>query len=233
MLSACPAGTPTFSVCVVSSADVMPFPDAGAGGGPWRDSVIAVAATVEAVGVGTAPAQCRDARVFGAPASSDRWLQVRTANDVVWTIGLAGLGTAPVVQIGQSVTLDLELVNARPGPPTIQNPSYNGYVQLSDSDGTPLLWAGIDRYLAAWLSLASGQPLCRQVASSFCSVTRYDVKATINGTVAIVAPFSAVNLAGYTLAVGEYDVLTTALSVHSECNFTALPSFAAAAVKAP
>jgi hypothetical protein len=175
-----------------------------------------------------------DARVFGAPASSDRWLQVRTANDVVWTIGLAGLGTAPVVQVGQSVTLDLELVNARPGPPTIQNPSYNGYVQLSDSDGTPLLWAGIDRYRATWLSLAMGEPLCRHGASLNCPITRYDVRATINGTVATVAPFSAVNLAGYTLAVGEYGVRTSVLSFqHTECNFIALPPFAAAAVKAP
>ena len=98
-LPACPTGTPTFSVCVVSDADVLPFPDTA----QWHDSVVAGAATVEAVGMGAAPAQCPTARVFGAATSSDWWLQARTTGGVLWTIGLGGLGNAPLVQAGDAV----------------------------------------------------------------------------------------------------------------------------------
>jgi hypothetical protein len=231
MLPACPTGTPTFSVCVVSDADVMPFPDAGIGGMPWSDSVMAAAA-VEAVGMGAAPAQCRNARVFGAEIDSDWWLQVRTTNNVLWTIGLGGLGNAPVVQAGQSVRLDLEYLQTIP---FMQNPRYEGYVQLSDTGGTPLLWAGSNRFSASWLSLTAGQPLCNY-ASGPCRNTQYDVIATVNGSAATVAPFSAAYLGGYYLAVGQYYLpsgVGGGSGSHTECAFTAPPAFAAAAVKAP
>ena len=224
VLPVCPTGTPTFSVCTVSSADLIPLP------GTSHDSVVAAAATVEAVGMGTAPAQCRNARVFGAATNSDWWLQVRTADDVLWTIGLGGLGNAPIVQVGDSVRLDLEY-QRRPaiGP---MPPWASGSVQLSNTAGTPLLWAGSNSYSTTWLSLMMGQTLCGQRTGTFgCPTTRYDVIATINGSVATVAPFSAAYLGGYYLALGEYDI--PGPNIHTECSVDGPPPFAAAVVKAP
>jgi hypothetical protein len=226
MLPACPAGTPTFSVCVVSDADLLPLPT----GTTWRDSVAAAAATVEAVGMGAAPAQCAIGRVFGAATSSDWWVQVRTAGGVLWTIGLGGLGNAPLVQAGDAVTLDLDYSSV---PAYLMSgPAYfSGYVQLSNTAGTPLLWAGSTTSGVTWLSLAGGQPLCGQ--SLGCPFTQYDVTATINGSIATVAPFSATHLAGYYLAVGQYEIsMITAAEAHG-CLLNRRPPFSAAAVKEP
>src|SRR5262245_36937013 len=51
-LPACPSGAPTFSVCVVNNADVLPLPNMS------RDTITAAAVTVEAVGTCAAPAPC-------------------------------------------------------------------------------------------------------------------------------------------------------------------------------
>jgi hypothetical protein len=237
MLPVCPTATPTFSVCVVSDADVLPFPATAT----WRDSVMAAAATVEAVGVGAAPAQCANARVFGAATSSDWWVQVRTAGGVLWTIGLGGLGDAPVVHAGDAVRLDLDYWRTTTMPGL---PMPSGHVQLSNTAGTPVLWAGLNfssgvTWLSpsgvTWLSLAVGQPLCGY-ESGLCPVRRYDVIATVNGSVATVAPFSAVDLGGYYLAVGQFDLRGGGGGTgggHTECAFNLPPPVAAAAVKAP
>jgi hypothetical protein len=224
VLPVCPSGTATFSVCAVSNADSLPLPEMS------RDSVVAAAATVEAVGMGTPPAQCGNARVFGAATNSEWWLQLRTADSVLWTIGLGGLGTAPFVQTGDAVRLDLEYqVRPRSGPTPA---TAFGSVQLSNSAGTPLLWAGSNAYGATWLTLQMGQTLCGQKFGAFgCPSTRYEVIATVNGSVATIAPFSAVRLGGYTVAVGEYAV--QAPNVHTECSVDGPPPFTAAAVKAP
>ena len=76
----CPSGMVTFSICVVNDADMLPLGGSGGASGAIHDSIVAAAATVEAIGTGAAPAQCQNARVFGAAVSSDRWLQVRTAD---------------------------------------------------------------------------------------------------------------------------------------------------------
>jgi hypothetical protein len=223
----CPTGTAMFSVCVVNNTDVLPFPS-GAGGGPEHDSVTAAPATVEAVGTGAAPAQCQSARVFGAAVSSDRWFQIRTADSKLWTIGVGGLGSAPIVKTGDSVTLDLTYQFTPSSGP--MSPAISGSVQLSNSAGTPLLWAGDNTYSAPWLSLNSGQALCDQTTGPFgCPTTRYQVTATVNGSVATLEPFSATNLGGYYLAVGEYTVVSQI--VHTQCAFDPPPVFAAAAVK--
>lgn len=226
MSAACPAGTPTFSVCVVSSADMMPFPMT------VSDSVTAAAATVEAVGTGSAPAQCQSARVFGAATTSDRWFQVRTADKVLWTVGLAGLGNAPMIQVGDAVTLDL--VYARPMYASqVTGLEAVGHVQVSATSGTPLLWAGANNYYsAAWLSLMTGQALCRDTTTNAgCPSTRYEVMATVNGSSATLAPFSATSIGGYYLAVGEYDIGEP--RSQTECSYGAPAAFMAAAVKAP
>ena len=139
MLPTCPEGTPTFSsVGVVNSADVLPTARMS------RDTIMAAAVTVEAVGTGAAPAQCQNARLFGAATSSDWWLQVRTADNRLWTIGLAGLGNAPFVQVGDPVKLDLDyqrtMLSGVPISPVV--PRVTGSLQLSNAAGTPLLWAG-------------------------------------------------------------------------------------------
>jgi len=231
MLQECPWGTPTFSVCVVSDADMLPFPATAT----WRDSVVAAAATVEAVGTGTAPAQCPNARVFGAPTSSDWWVQVRTASGLLWTIGVGGLGSVPLVQVGDAVSLDLDYSRTPGADPFHGGPPVRagGYVQLSNTAGTPLLWAGSTTSGVTWLSMAPRQPLCGSTPD-FCPVTRYDVMATVNGSVATVAPFSAVYLAGYYVAIGEYNIRGAdgKFVGHTGCAFSTPPPFAAAAVKA-
>lgn len=229
MLAVCPTGTPTFSVCVVSDADILPLSN-GSGGSPEtaRDSITAAAATVEAIGTGAAPAQCSSARVFGATTSSDWWLQVRTADTKLWTIGLAGLGNALNVQIGDHVTFDLQHVRMPQSP--FAPGSAVGSVQLSDAAGTPLLWAGADTVMASWLTLDQGQPICGS-NNNGCMTTRYEVIATVNGSVATLAPFSATYIGGYYFVAGALDQSRPALQ--TECAHTAAPPFPAAAVKAP
>jgi hypothetical protein len=193
----------------------------GAGGAAQYESIKGAGVTVEAIGTGAAPAQCRSGVVFGAAANSDRWLQVRTPDQVLWTIGLGGLGNAPMVATGDHLTFDLEFYGASVGG--------GGYVQLSDAAGTPLVWAGSTTFGLTWLSLTRGGPVCGIANGSGCSF-RYDVAVTLNGTVATAAPFSAMSIGGYDLAVGEYDdgMATTS----SGCGYPAFPLFAAAAVKA-
>jgi hypothetical protein len=220
---ACPTGTPTFSVCLISDADVLPFHP---GGELFQDSVMADA-TIEAVGTGTAPAQCMNARIFGAATNSDRWLQVRAPNNRLWTIGLAGLPDTPAFRAGDPVRLDIDYRRVQNVPTSWKT---FGYVQLSDPAGTPLLWAGLDSYSTTWLSLVMGERLCG-VSTGLCHSARHDVRATINGTAATVAPFSAVSLAGYHLAVGEYDV--PFFGGHSGCSQFPTPPLAAVAIKTP
>lgn len=222
-LPACPTGAPTFSVCVVSDADVLPFSATAT----WHDSVTAAAATVEAVGAGAAPAQCQSARVFGAATSSAWWVRVGAADKGFWTIGVGGLGDTPLVQAGETVTLDLDYyrTNTMPGLPT-----PGGHVQLSDRAGTPLLWAGSTSAGTTWLSLAPGRALCARANGTGCNITRYEVSATVNGNVATVAPFGAVSLGGYDLVTGQYE---TGAGFHTECSANGPPPFSAAAVKRP
>jgi len=227
----CPTGTVTFSVCIVNDADMLPLEGDGGVAGERHDLVMAAAATVEAVGAGAAPAQCQSARVFGAPTTSDWWLQVRTADTRLWTIGVGGLGNTVAIKTGDSVTLDLVYQYTPAGGFWQMPAAISGHLQLSDAAGTPLLWAGLNSFNSGtWLSLTSGQPVCDQRTGS-CPSTRYDVKATINGSVATVAPFSATSLAGYHVAVGEYAVVRQI--IHTECAFMGPPALAAAALKMP
>src|SRR5262249_28259690 len=186
-----------------------------------------------AVGPGTAPAQCQNARVFGAATSSDSWVQVRTADKVLWTIGLGSLGNAAMVKTGDVVTFDLDYQRTNNfGPVSGGPPKASGHVQLSNAVGTALLWAGTTSSGSTWLSLTMGQPICDLPSKFDCVSTRFDVVATVNGSVATFAPFSADYLGGYYLAVGEYD-LSMAINTDSGCFFDGPPPFAAAAVKAP
>jgi len=229
MRPTCPAGTATFSVCVVNDADTLPL-TGGVDAGERHDLVTAAPATVEAIGTGAAPAQCQNARVFGAGASSDWWVQVRTGDSKLWTIGVGGLGNTALVKVGDTVTLDL-VYQYTPSGFGQMAPAISGNVQLSNAAGTPLLWAGSNSYSGGtWLSLKSGQALCDQV-TGICPTTRFDVMATINGSVATLPPFSATDLGGYHLEVGEYAVVLKI--IHTECAFTGPPAFAAAAVKTP
>jgi hypothetical protein len=227
MVPACASGTPTFSVCIVSNADLLPLSDTA------HDSIAGAAATVEAVGTGSAPAQCQTARIFGAATGSDWWVQVRTADQVLWTIGLGGLGNAVKVKAGDSVTFNLTYGRAPANGAVPAGPlrSY-GSVQLSDSAGTPLLWAGSSTFGMPWLSLIRGQPVCNLSTAQFdCPATRYEVMATVNGAFATIPPFGTAYAGGYFVAVGEYDVGFPASQ--TSCAFDAPPPFAAAAVKAP
>jgi hypothetical protein len=192
---------------------------------------MAAAATVEAVGTGAAPAQCQSARVFGAATSSDWWLQVRTADRKLWTIGVGGLGNTVMIKAGDSVTLDLVYQYTPAGGFWQMPAAISGHLQLSNATGTPLLWAGLNSFSSGtWLSLMSGQALCDQ-KTGLCPSTRYEIMATINGSVATLAPFSATSLAGYHLAVGEYAIVRQI--IHTECAFMGPPALAAAAVKMP
>ena len=232
-LPACPTGTPTFSVCVVRDSDVLPLPISGVGGmaGMHRDLVKAAVGNVETVGAGTAPARCQDARVFGATASGDWWFQVRTSDNVLWTIGLSGLGDTPLVMTGDKVTLDLDYERTTYYGAVPEGPvKALGWVQVSNGAGTPLVWAGVANYGMTWLSLNRGQGLCNLTTATFgCPATRYEVAATVNGSAATVAPFSAANVGSYYLAVGEYDIGRPA--TQTSCAFDAPPAFTAAAVK--
>jgi hypothetical protein len=228
MLPACPTGgAPMFTVCVVSNADVLPLPNMSS------DSITAAAATVEAVGTGDAPSQCGSARVFGAAGSTGWWLQARTADQVLWTIGLGGFGIVPTtVQVGNHVTLDLAYRRTTNyGPVPNLPPKVSGSVQLSDAAGTPLIWAGSASSGGTWLSLTRGQPLCNVQPDYGCVTARFDVMATVNGSVATLAPFSARYIAGYYVTVGEYDVVTMQYG-DTACAFNGPPPFVAAAVKA-
>jgi hypothetical protein len=228
-LPMCPSGTPTFSVCAVSDADVLPLAN-GTGGSPAKDAVVAAAATVEAMGTGEAPAQCQRARLFGAVVSSDWWLQVRTVDAKLWTIGVHGLGDAPGIQNGDHVTLDVQIERSVPwNPGSIMPTKSVGFIQLSDAGGTPLLFAGSDASMPTWLSLERGQPRC--AIEGVCAVTRYDVTATVNGSVATLQSFGAAHIGGYYLALGEN--ATYRPSGQTGCAFIQNPQFAAAALREP
>lgn len=234
-LPECAAGAPAFTVCAVSSADVLPLAYGSGGGGGSsdmsRDSVVAADATVEAIGTGVAPAPCQTARLFGAAASSDWWLQVRTADTNLWTIGVHGLGNAPAIQIGDRVTLDVQLQRSTAASPYF-NPEQKrsvGFVQLADATGTPLVWAGSDSNPGTWLSLSPGRPGCAN--SGGCTVTKYEVTATVNGSVAILQPYGAAHIGGYSLAIGENSSYRPAFQ--TECAFYSPPQFAAAALREP
>lgn len=230
-LPACPIGKPTFSVCAVNDADVLPFvPPLSGSGGAGGEYIQAAAATVEAVGTGPAPARCQEARIFGAAASSDWWLQVRTADTKLWTIGLGGLGSVPFVQTGDAVKLDLLFHITPAGSFTASH--QVGYVQVSDAAGTPLLWAGSDSYASGtWLALGRGPVVCSDMPVGLsCRYNRYEVMATINGSTANIMPFTTLSVGGYDLSVGEYDDPGTPIT-QTGCAAAGPPAFANAAVK--
>jgi hypothetical protein len=106
-------------------------------------------------------------------------------------------------------------------------PTLTGHVQLADSAGTPLLWAGSATYDGTWLSFSPGDPVCSFLAEC-SSGTRNQVLAKVNGTVAIIPPFSAANVGDYYVAAGEYNVVQR--SHLSDCS-AGPPPLAAAAVK--
>jgi hypothetical protein len=227
-LPSCPGGAPTFSVCAVSDADVLPLAKMA------RDSVMAAAATVEAIGAGTAPAQCQSARLFGAATGSDWWVQVRTADTTLWTIGLHGFNNPPGIQTGDSVTLDVQIQRSVSDPVTPQPTRSTGFVQLSNAAGTPLVWAGSDVFMTTWMTLATGRPLC--LRSGFCGVNQDEIVATINGSVATLMPFSSAQIGGYDVSIGANETPTrpTMSSGSSTgCAFEGPVQFAAAAVKTP
>jgi hypothetical protein len=236
----CPAGAPAFSVCAVSSADVLPLTIGAAGaGGAAQDAVVGASATVEAIGTGAAPAQCQSARLFGSAASSDWWLQVRTADTTLWTIGVHGLGNPPDIQIGDHVALDVRIRRYSPSdlsdPLADRRSKSTGYIQLSSATGTPLVWAGSDADMPTWLTLARGQPLCDYMPGS-CNLTRYAVLATINGSSMTMQPFGTAHIGDYSFAIGEDDTRSTHfISTGSDtaCAFDGPPQFAAAALREP
>ena len=204
-LPVCAGGTPPFGVCFVNDADVLPFP------APFPQIQLNVpstgtngpaAATIVDVGTGTAPAQCESARVIGARGASDWWFQAQAAGRL-WTIGVRGLGGAPLVRKNDSVTLDLDWSGSTAGraygPPA-------GKLQLSDAAATPLLWSvatygNVTMGGPGWLMFARGDALLCQTTDT-CDIGGYDVAFAVNGEMATLPAFGAANLGGYHVANG-------------------------------
>jgi hypothetical protein len=213
----CASGTPTFSICVVSDADLLPLADT------TQNSIPAAIATVEAVGSGTAPAQCQSARVFGASLNSDWWMQVRTTDKVLWTIGVGGLGSAPLVKTGDPVTLGLDYSSG----------SYRR-VQISDSTGVPVVWSGAGSMYWTWIDFSGDAALCTVTRPPYdaCPSTRYSVFARVNGSSASLSPFSADYVGGYYVAIGEY-ATPVIPRAESACRDVPYLELTAAAAKVP
>lgn len=223
---------PPFGVCVVTDADTLPLPQY-AWNQPFTRTNGPAAATIVAVGTGTAPAQCESARWFGAQGTSDWWFQARTANRL-WTIGVRGLGNAPLVRENDSVTLDLEwfgTTNSGFGPPS-------GRLQLSDAAATPLLWSsatygdmtGYDGagYGPGWLKLTPGVKVCS--TEEVCDDGGYDAVFTVNGAMAALPPSGAADIGGYHVANGA---VIKRRSAHGACVDYFGPGYAVGAAKLP
>lgn len=221
-LPICGGGAPTFGVCFMSDADVLPLPSVPND----RGVSTAGAATILEVGTGPAPAECESARSFGRRGTSEWWFQAKAADDHVWTIGVHGLGNTPLVNKADTVTLNLDwrgyTLGVGFGHPW-------GELQLSDGAATPLLWASADKNTTTWVTLAAGAASC--AFNDLCDISRNDVVATVNGSQATVPSYGATSLGGYYLAVGQ-SVRTTPMGP-SQCQDNFGPAFDAAAAKVP
>jgi hypothetical protein len=219
-LPICASGAVAFGVCFTSDADVLPLPSVPND----RGTSTTGAATIVDVGTGPAPAQCESARAFGARGTSDWWFQAKAADNHVWTIGVRGLGNAPLVQKNDTVTLNLDwrgyTLGVGFGHPW-------GELQLSDAAATPLLWASSDKDTTTWVSLTAGAASC--AFNDVCDITRNDVVASVNGSQATLPSYGTTSLGGYYLVVGQ-SVRTTPMGP-SQCQDNFGPAFEAAAAK--
>jgi hypothetical protein len=216
-------GAPSFGVCFVSDADVLPLPTP-----VFNDKGTSTtgAATIVDVGTGAAPASCEDARVFGARGTSDWWFQAKAANNRVWTIGVRGLGNVPLVHKTDAVTLNLNWRGYGPGV-GVGNPY--GELQLQDAADAPLLWASSDKNTTSWVALAAGPAECDVTA--VCNGDRHAVLANVNGSTATVPSFGSAYLSGFFLAVGQS--VNSLGMLPGQCPDYYPPPFEAAAAKVP
>jgi hypothetical protein len=196
----CADGAPRFGICFINDADVLPLPQPAVNDRGTRTNGPS-AATIVAVGTGTPPAQCENARVFGSRGASEWWFQAQTA-DRLWTIGVHGLGTAPQINTNDSVTLDLDWTGATAG--TAYGPP-KGHLQLSNAAATPLLWSAalagsLSLHDAGWLRLEGGAAAC--TVTDLCADSGFAVVVTVNGSSATLPPFGDANLGGYKVAAG-------------------------------
>ena len=215
---ACESGEPTFSVCFVKDTDVLPVPT-GSGEPLFTASGTA---TVEAVGVGSAPAQCESARVFGARRTSDWWLQIRLGGNL-WTIGVQGLGGSPGLQVGDDVAFAVRYMGFTAsfgfGPP-------QGQMSLVDAAGAPILLAIAGYSDATWFTVKSnGRPVCAFPADS-CDLGRTEMTVTVNGASATLPPFGAADVGGFHAAIGD-----TTVEAPGRCADNFGPGFYAGASK--
>lgn len=217
---ACESGEPTFSVCFVKDTDVLPVPT-GSGDPLFTASGTA---TVEAVGTGSAPAQCESARVFGARRTSDWWLQIRLGGNL-WTIGVQGLGGSPGLQVGDNVDFAVRYMGFTAsfgfGPP-------QGQMSLADAAGAPILLAIAGYSDATWFTATSnGRPVCAFPADS-CDRGRTEMTVTVNGASDTLPPFGAADVGGFHAAIGD---TTVGVSAPDSCADHFGPAFYAGASK--
>jgi len=192
-LPACTANGPMFGVCFVNDAET---------GSLDRDTQTSGAATIAAVGSGDAPASCHSLRGIGMSDPSDWWFQARAADNRLWTIGVRGLGDTPPVREGDVVALDVAWHLTYPVPGITER---NGFLQLSDAAGTPVLWAGSSTGAAipnapTWISFRSGDYVCGS-ADPLCDRRQRNVIATVNASSTTLPPYGAGSLDGYFLQV--------------------------------
>jgi hypothetical protein len=182
-----------FGVCFTSDAS-----------DPGSDMHINGPATIEAVGSGVAPAGCKDGGYFGLRTPNQWWLQARTADNHLWTIGVLGLGgNTPLVRTGDVVTLALDWLGWS-GTYMYRDPV--GQIQLLDAAGTPVLWAGSDAEPPSWLSFAPGDYACKG-GTFFCADKgQKSVIATVNGSTMTLPPFGGASLGGYFVQVTMFYV---------------------------
>jgi hypothetical protein len=199
-LPLCPAGSPMFGVCIVNDMDPVPIPQKPmyiATNGP-------VTATIVDVGTGTAPAACESARVIGARAPSTWWLQARTADGRLWTIGLNGLSLTPIVAKGDAVSLNMWWWPEAAGG---FGPAF-GSLEMTAADGTHLLWVGSGQPAAAggsWFSLVPGDHLvCAPAPTAFCDIGGHDIIATVDSHTQTLPAFGGAILGSYYVVIGQY-----------------------------
>jgi len=162
------------------------------------------AATIEAIGSGAAPASCVSAHGIGTRGAGPWWIQARAADNRLWTIGAAGLGTAtPPVRVGDTVSLDLDWHEYSVVPASWEK---QGRLQISDATGTPLLWAGADAAAEPWISFTAGDYVCASNDTP-CDTGMKNVTAIVNGTSITMPPFCAASVGGYFLQVTRFSRL--------------------------
>ena len=175
-----------------------------------RETHTSGAATIEAVGSGTAPVGCPSEQAIGMGGQSPWWFQARAADNRLWTIRVAGLGgSTPLVSKGDVVTLELDWRVTYPVPGITET---NGLLQVSDGAGTPLLWAGSTHWASAipaaptWISFRAGDDACG--TGAFCEQRQSNVIATVNGSSMTLPPYGAGTLGGYSLKVTYFASIT-------------------------